>query len=297
MVVPGDAGRGMRQGCWLLAVVMLLGLIAADRACAANCKEIKQALQKERNLKKKRAMLADAILQCPEDPVLNYKYGLSLERFRKYDKALDYYQKAASLNPKMGKAYVGMGDVYIYLGRLNDSIEAYHQAVKLMPGNDRAAGRLARLEVKRKALTGGVLTTQDFVTVMDHRGKISTTNLLLLTGPVLQYQIAFAENSDTLLPTGIRQLGVVGQAMQDDALKYVRFEIDAHVNSLTDSRAALEASKKQAEMIKLQLETNFQIDPQRIVIKWYGNSQPLEVPDLVPGGFVSQRVEFRRLVD
>jgi tetratricopeptide (TPR) repeat protein len=243
-------------------------------------------------------MVADAIVQCPADPDINYKYALSLERFRKYKKALGYYQKAIQYNPEMGKAYAGMGDVYIYLGLLDEAIEAYKNAVNYKSDNDRYAGRYERLVIKRKALRGEVLSVGEFIKVMDHRGKVPTNMSLLLTGPVLQYHIAFVSNSATLQPTGIRQLGAVGQAMQNDAIRHIRFEISTHVNSDLSSLAALEDSKIRATMIKDQLVTNFQIDPKRLEVIWYGDTQPLETEKLEGGvGARNERVEFKRILE
>lgn len=244
-------------------------------------------------MKEKRAKVADAVLQCPEDPALNYKYGLSLERFRKYDKALSYYHKASLYNPKMGKAYAGMGDIYIYQGQMNKAIESYQKAAKLMQGDSRVENRLARLEAKRKALEGGVLTVGEVITVMDQRGKISTNMPLLLTGPVLQYNIAFVENSNELLPTGIRQLGGLGQAMQNEALQDARFEIATHLESDLSPLAALDNSKIRAQMVLDQLVTNFQINPKRLEIVWHGNTLPLASG----GQSFNERVEVKRIIE
>lgn len=286
-----------RKMFWYIFLSLFVSLTIGTPVLAADCQAIRSGIQAEKDLAKRRKLVADAILQCPEDPVLNYKYGLSLERFRKYDKALGYYKKAALLDPKMGKAFVGMGDVYIYLGLLDESIEAYQQAVKLMPADTRAENRLARLQIKRKALRGEVLTGVEVIKVMDNRGKISNNSPLLLMGPVLQYRIAFAGDTDTLSPKGINQLGAIGQAMQNDAIKNVRFEISTHMDSSVSSLVALERSKKRAEMIKELLVTNFQINPNRIELSWYGDSQSLETDKFAENWPLNQRVEFRRIKD
>ena len=286
----------MKKNICFVLLILILGVSVATPTFAADCNALKKALKKESSLKKKRQMLGNLIIQCPEDPAVNYKYALSLERFRKYDKALVYYQKAIALNPKMGKAFAGMGDVYIYMGMLDDAVNAYDNAQRLMPQNDRARSRLARLEIKKKALTGGIVSVGEFIQVMDHRGKIPTNMPLLLTGPALQYDIAFVRGTTQLLPTGIRQLAAIGQAMQEDALRYVNFEIATYVDSsFPDPTAALAASQKRAEMIKEQLVANFLINPKRISIVWYGGNQPLEL-----GGFngtLNSRVEIRRLFE
>lgn len=291
------AVKTRRKVCWCFFLSLFISLSICTSALGADCQAIKKGIQAEKNLAKRRKLVADAIVQCPEDPVLNYKYGLSLERFRKYDKALGYYKKAALLDPKMGMAFVGMGDVYIYLGLLDESIESYQQAVKLMPGDTRAENRLARLQIKRKALRGEVLTAVEVIKVMDNRGKISNNTPLLLIGPVLQYRMAFAGDSDTLSPKGINQLGNVGQAMQNDAIKNVRFEISTHMDSSVSPLVAMERSKKRAEMIKELLVTNFQINPNRIEIIWYGDSQTLETDKFAENWPLNQRVEFRRIKD
>jgi outer membrane protein OmpA-like peptidoglycan-associated protein len=278
-----------------LAIVLCLSVVGSG--VAADCGAIKKALKQERSLKKKRNMVTDAIMQCPEDPAINYKYALSLERFRKYDQALGYYQKAVLKSPKMAKAHAGMGDVYIYLGLLDDAIDSYQKAVTYMPENDRYKGRYSRLRVKRKALRGDVLSVGDVITVMDHRGKIPSNMSLLLTGPALQYHIAFVEGSDRLQPTGIRQLGAVGQAMQNDAIGHVRFEISVHVDSALSALEALEDSKVRANMIKDQLVTNFQIDPKRLDIKWYGDAQPLDTGKVAGGINANERVEIKRIIE
>ena len=278
-------------------LVIFLCLTVTGPAFAADCMAIKKALKQERDIKKKRKMVVDAIAQCPDDPHINYKYALFLERFRKYEKALGYYQKAVLIDPKMAKAHAGMGDVYIYLGLLEESIGAYTTAVKFLPDNNRYESRLTRLLIKRKALLGEVVSVGEFIRVMDQRGKIPSNMSLLLTGPALQYKIAFVGNGDSLQPTGIRQLGAVGQAMQNDALSNVRFEISTHVKSALSPLAAQENSKLRAMMIRDQLIANFQIDPKRLEISWYGDAQPLEIKQSSGRIAVNERVEFKRIIN
>lgn len=288
----------MKIKVWHIFLAILLCLSLTGPAFAVDCSVIKKALKDELNVKKKRKMLEDAIVQCPDDPVINYKYALSLERFRKYEKALGYYQKAVLGDPAMAKAHAGMGDVYIYLGLLDEAVDAYKNAVKYMPENERFKARYSRLSIKRKALRGEVLSVSEFIKVMDHRGKISGNMALLLTGPALQYRIAFVDGQGTLQPTGIRQLGAVGQAMQNDAIQHVRFEISVHVNSgFSSSEEALEDSKARAMMIKDQLVTNFLIDPKRLEIAWYGDAQPLETGKQAGDITANERVEFKRIIE
>lgn len=292
-----NSSRGrMVSGCAQLLFIMTLILGLGSSVIAADCEAVHKAFQQEHNPQKRRKLIAAAILKCPNDPIVNYKYGLSQERFRKYEKALGYYKTAARLNPTMAKAYGGMGDVYVQLGLLDEAIKAYSKAVAGMPDSERFNRRLKCLVIKRKALHGEVLTAGEFIEVMYHRGKISSSMSLLLRGPALQYKMAFVGKSGVLLPTGVRQLAAVGQGIQNDALKGIRFEISTHVAVGGTSLEALEDSKARAQMIKERLVTNFKIDPNRLEIAWYGDAQPLPLESAGVMLDVGTRVEFRRVM-
>ncbi len=294
----GFFGKVMRRNSWFILFLFLPGMCVVSSVGAVDCDVVKQELKAERSLKKKRQILRAVISQCPDDPDINYKYALSLERFRKYEEALIYYQKAVFLNPEMGKAYAGLGDIFIYQGRLVEALNAYHIARQLMPESKRIMDRLIRLEVKKKALEGGVVSVAEFIKVMAHRGKITSQNPLLLTGPALQYQLAFRTGTSKLLPTGIRQIAAVGQAMHNDALKETRYEISVYATSSDlSSSAAFEESRDRANSIKNQLITNFFIDPQRLMFAWYGDKYTLQYDVGGEQRYVNDRVEFKRLVE
>ncbi|MCF8057581.1 MAG: tetratricopeptide repeat protein [Desulfocapsa sp.] len=287
----------MKIKSWYLLLLIIPFLIPGTPALAVDCKAIKKSIPAEKDLRKRRALITEAVKKCPEDPLLNYKYGLTLERYRKYDKALSYYQKAALYDPQMGRAHVGMGDIYIFQGQLDKAVESYGIAAELMPDDSRTASKLARLRAKKKALEGGVLTVGEVLAVMDYRGKIATNTSLLLNGPVLQYKIDFVQYTNELTPIGIKQLAGIGQAFQNDALQHVRFEISTHMGLPLSSKVALENSKLRAQMIKDQLVANFGIDPKRIEIIWHGDTMPLESNGLADEQSLNNRVEFKRILE
>lgn len=287
----------MKKKSWYVVLLVIPFLLSGSPSFGVDCNALKKAIPQEKNLKKRRQLVADAVKQCPEDPMLNYKAGLSLERYRKYDKALSHYQKAAMYDPQMGRAYIGMGDIYIAQGNLIKAVESYGIAAELMPDDGRTASKLARLRAKKKALEGGILSVGEVLAVMDNRGKIPTNMPLLLTGPVLQYKIDFVEYTNDLTPKGIKQLASIGQAFQNDAIQHIRFEIATHLGLPLSSLVALENSKKRAQMIKDQLVANFGIDPKRLEIVWHGDTMPLESAELVGGNELNNRVEFKRILD
>lgn len=287
----------MKKYNWFVVFVFFLCMGVASSVLASNCSETRKALQQERNLQKKRKLISNAIIQCPQDPVINFTYALSLERFKKYEKALIHYQKAVAADPEMAQAYAGIGDIYIHLGLLDEAIAGYEKAVRYKPTSKRFKGRYSRLQIKQKALKGEVVSASEFIKVMDNKGKIPSGMSLLLTGPVLQYKIIFVEDTNVLDTIGNEQLYAVGQAIQNDALRKIRFEISTFVNSGFSSKLALEHSKVRANLIMEQLVINFQIDPKRLEVVWYGDTLPLDTGSLAGDVTTNERVEIRRIAE
>ncbi len=122
----------------LIFFLLLSFVVVSSVAYGADCKQIAQAIKKERNFIKRKDMVEKGFESCPESPVLNFMYALTKERFNQQDAALKYYMKAAKLAPKMAKAYFGMGDVYTEMGEEDLAILAYSKGLSLEPTNVRA---------------------------------------------------------------------------------------------------------------------------------------------------------------
>jgi stress-induced-phosphoprotein 1 len=105
---------------------------------AADCETLIKNINNERNFLKRKEMVEEGAKQCPENPILVFKYGFSLERFNKPEEALKYYQKAAELDPKMAKAFFGQGDIYKLLKQYDKAIAAYKKGLEIDPTNVRA---------------------------------------------------------------------------------------------------------------------------------------------------------------
>jgi len=73
----------------------------------------------------------------------------------KWDKALEEYRRAASLNPDAPDPYVGIGGVYAQLGRWDEAIEAYRKASEVEPYDlaikEQLANALAKAGKKKEA--------------------------------------------------------------------------------------------------------------------------------------------------
>ena len=51
----------------------------------------------------------------------------------RYDEAVDAYQRAAKINPKEARAYIGLGRVYAARNQVPETLAAYRKAVELKP--------------------------------------------------------------------------------------------------------------------------------------------------------------------
>lgn len=135
---------------WSLTLITLILFSFATIAGAADCLAIRKKIKQEADILKRRELISQGLTNCPNDPVINFKYAYSLERFRKYDKALKHYQVATKLDPKYAKAYFGMGDMYLQLGKPHESVTAYQKGLAISPNDKRAARSMQKALAKAK---------------------------------------------------------------------------------------------------------------------------------------------------
>ncbi len=151
-----NKGKINMSGVVVLTTLLLISIAAS--AFSADCLAIRKKIQQESDLLKRRQLVEEGLTNCPNDPVINFKYAYSLERFRKYDKALKHYQVATKLDPKYAKAYFGMGDMYLQTGKPQESVVAYQKGLSIDPTNKRAARSMQEAIVKAGTTTPGIAT-------------------------------------------------------------------------------------------------------------------------------------------
>lgn len=146
---------------------LFLGLLAfqplVNQALAADCLAIRKQIEAETDILKLKELAHSGISDCPNDPIINFEYAYSMERFRKYREALKYYQLAAKLAPKHAKSYFGMGDMYMNLESPGDAAKAYQAGLSLEPDDKRAQNSLAEAQIKSKKESGGKADIAPFV--------------------------------------------------------------------------------------------------------------------------------------
>ncbi len=132
-------------------IAIALSLSCPATLLAVDCALLIKNIDNERNFLKRKEMVEEAAQQCPDNAVLAFKYGFSLERFNKPEEALKYYKKAAELNPNMAMAYFGQGDIYQLLKRYKEAVEAYRKGLEIDPANVRATRCRIKAEESLKA--------------------------------------------------------------------------------------------------------------------------------------------------
>ncbi len=92
---------------------------------------------KELNPKDTISVLHDFAVKNPNNAKDQYNYAFELHSRKMNDKALFYYQKALTLNPKLIDAYLNISSIYKDASRYPESIAVLNQGLVANPGNEK----------------------------------------------------------------------------------------------------------------------------------------------------------------
>lgn len=112
-----------------------MGAVCPLAVQAADCALFLHDLSQLKGMMQRQELLTQAIKECPDDHQINYYYAYNLERLRRYDQALYYYEAAVRLQPDFAKGYFGLGDVYLALGKSKTAIDSFRKGLSLDPDN------------------------------------------------------------------------------------------------------------------------------------------------------------------
>lgn len=106
--------------------------------------------------------------------------------------------------------------------------------------------------------------------------------------------ILFDTDSDVIKDESFALLREFGKAFSSD-LKDAVFIVAGHTDSDGTEQYNLMLSQKRAEAVKQFLMKEFKIDEKRLIVKPFGESQPLEANDSSKNKAKNRRVEFARI--
>lgn len=95
----------------------------------------------------------DAEVANPESPIVHFNIGDALYKKRKYEEALQAYQKTLqkSDDPQLqAQAYYNSGNTYFRLNKWQESLQSYQEALKLNPNDQDAKYNLEYVRAKIK---------------------------------------------------------------------------------------------------------------------------------------------------
>ena len=94
----------------------------------------------------------DALVNNPENPIINFNIGNTEFQKKKYEEALKNFEKSLSVDDYLmqSKSYYNMGNTLYRMGKLPESILAYTQALKLNPRDEDSKFNLEFVRAKLK---------------------------------------------------------------------------------------------------------------------------------------------------
>lgn len=106
--------------------------------------------------------------------------------------------------------------------------------------------------------------------------------------------ITFDYNSAAIKPESYQLLGQYGKALTKE-LADARLIVEGHTDDSGTEEYNYELSEMRAEAVRKYLQENFNIDPNRLLIRGSGESRPISGNDTEDGRSLNRRVEFIRI--
>lgn len=143
-------------------------------------------------------------------------------------------------------------------------------------------------------------TVRDTVTVTDsvrvaadtiRETRVETVERRLLdTGAFRAFEVNFAFAESTLQPRATRTLDAVGAVL--GRYPELRVEIGGHTDAIGTDTFNQQLSEARAEAVRAYLIDRFEVAPDRLVARGYGEAQPIASNERRSGRALNRRVEF-----
>ncbi len=113
--------------------------------------------------------------------------------------------------------------------------------------------------------------------------------------PKIAALIHFKVDSATILEESKPLLNKFGQALQSDKLAHSTLMIAGHTDNTGTNIYNLALSYRRAESVKNYLKEQYGLTEQRLIIRAYGEEEPIESNETTQGRAINRRVEFIRI--
>lgn len=201
---PGDArARFLLGACRHALGDLESALTAFDRALALDSSNL-QAAQAAIAVLCDAQRPAEALTRCeellsrhPDDPQLQFSTGVVREALGDFAGALDRYDRALAIDPRLLHALQNRGIALTRLGRLDEAIESNRQFVSLFPGNVDAHYNLAESCLAARRYADAILAARQALAI-DPRHSLSRLDLGLALAASGRLEEASGELRDAM---------------------------------------------------------------------------------------------------
>jgi tetratricopeptide (TPR) repeat protein len=176
------------------------------------------------------ASLKRALKLTPNDAVIHNEIAYSLDNLGRTTEAIEEYQEAIRLDPQMGLAYIGLGDVYKEKTKqIPEAIKSYVQGIKFRPNSTTAMYNLGWCynDVERyndavQVLLEAVRIDSDYPAAHNELGY-SYNQLRRYPEAIQEYQTAIRQSSDYAL--AYYNLGLTYKALGNRNLAMEQYRV------------------------------------------------------------------------
>ena len=134
-----------------LAAVVVLGVMGIHAVAGRRTIEVAVVLaialafltvRRNQDYRSELAIWDDTVAKCPRNPRAHHNLGLALSRIGKIQEAIGHYEQALRIQPDSPEAHCNLGNALAQAGGVGEAIRHYEQALRIRPGYVEARNNL-----------------------------------------------------------------------------------------------------------------------------------------------------------
>ncbi len=176
----------------------------------------------------------------PNRAQAHFIYGSALASAKKYDQALQEYQKVVQIDPSSLMAYIRSGQIYELTNRSDDALAMYQKALQVQPKSALANNFLGNLYVRRGDLKSAAKYFQASLDSNSH-DPVAANNLAWVyasEGENLDMALSLATQAKQIAP---ELVGI------DDTLAWIQYKKKNYIASVSLAESAVKKSPEKAD--------------------------------------------------